>query len=335
MKKELAKTNKKREVALIDGNEEEKVIKKTNKKCWKILSIACITVMVIVIASCILDIFRFFYDIHPYGGYAVLVILLLLLIIFVIRPIAVALGTPCFTLDAIDVESAKKVSRINYKKLRKVAKNLLKSKDVSMESKEKIKESMGNKKMLTETLKVVYKSEINKEINKIINSNAAKVLACTAISQNSKFDAATVILLNIRMIMQIVVKCGFRPSYPKLGKLAVRVFSTALIAESLEGLDFSDIFPQSTVNYLADVPLVKPIATSLIGGISNALLTLRVGVVTRNYLFSEGKLNKDEIRTKAIKESLKIIPGVIKDAFAYFPNKIIKAFTKNKTEETD
>ena len=28
MKKELAKTNKKREVALIDGNEEEKVIKK-------------------------------------------------------------------------------------------------------------------------------------------------------------------------------------------------------------------------------------------------------------------------------------------------------------------
>ncbi|OLA10833.1 MAG: hypothetical protein BHW12_01155 [Coprobacillus sp. 28_7] len=145
----------------------------------------------------------------------------------------------------------------------------------------------------------------------------------------------TVISINIKMIKEIVVKCGFRPSYPKLGKLAVRVFSTALIAESLEGLDFSDIFPQSTVNYLADVPLVKPIATSLIGGISNALLTLRVGVVTRNYLFSEGKLNKDEIRTKAIKESLKIIPGVIKDAFAYFPNKIIKAFTKNKTEETD
>ena len=68
MKKELAKTNKKREVALIDGNEEEKVIKKTNKKFWKILSIACITIMVIVIASCILDIFRFFYDAFSVGN---------------------------------------------------------------------------------------------------------------------------------------------------------------------------------------------------------------------------------------------------------------------------
>ena len=316
MKKELAKTNKKREVALIDGNEEEKVIKKTNKKFWKILSIACITVMVIVIASCILDIFRFFYDIHPYGGYAVLVILLLLLIIFVIRPIAVALGTPCFTLDAIDVERAKKVSRINYKKLRKVAKNLLKSKDVSMESKEKIKESMGNKKMLTETLKVVYKSEINKEINKIINSNAAKVLACTAISQNSKFDAATVILLNIRMIMQIVVKCGYHPSYAQLSKLIVKVFRNALIAYSLQSLNLEDVVVNG-INKLVKgaitaIPGLNEVAKSLTQGAANALLSLRIGIITRKYLYKEYELQAQIDAQYSIDEI--IVNDAIKEA---------------------
>lgn len=318
MKREIAKVNKdkKKEVALIEGSEEEKIIKKTNGKFWKILAIACITIMVIIIASCILDIFRFVYDIHPYGGYAVLIILLLLLIIFVIKPIAVALGTPCFTLDAIDVESAKKISRINYKKLRRVAKNLLKSKDVSMESKEKIKESMGNKKMLTETLKVVYKSEINKEINKIINSNAAKVLACTAISQNSKFDAATVIVLNIRMIMQIVVKCGYHPSYAQLSRLIIKVFRNALIAYSLQSLNLEDIVVNG-INKLVKgaitaIPGLNEVAKSLTQGAANALLSLRVGIITRKYLYKEYELQAQIDEQYSIDEI--IVNDAIKEA---------------------
>ena len=175
-----------------------------------------------------------------------------------------------------------------------MAKNLLKSKDVSMESKEKIKESMGNKKMLTETLKVVYKSEINKEINKIINSNAAKVLACTAISQNSKFDAATVILLNIRMIMQIVVKCGYHPSYAQLSKLIVKVFRNALIAYSLQSLNLEDVVVNG-INKLVKgaitaIPGLNEVAKSLTQGAANALLSLRIGIITRKYLYKEYEL---------------------------------------------
>ena len=300
------------------------------KKLWIVVGIGIMIFFMIILISDIIDAGEKIRKISPYLEYGFYVLTVLLFYFLIFNPLRIILFSPSFSIvTVVDEENEK-----NLKVYKRIVKTLKDAKSINEDDVKRL-ESCETSGELREELSLVFNSSIKKEINRIIRKNAKTVLVSTAICQSGKLDMYTVISINIKMIKEIVVKCGFRPSYPKLGKLAVRVFSTALIAESLEGLDFSDIFPQSTVNYLADVPLVKPIATSLIGGISNALLTLRVGVVTRNYLFSEGKLNKDEIRTKAIKESLKIIPGVIKDAFAYFPNKIIKAFTKNKTEETD
>lgn len=300
------------------------------KKLWIVVGIGIMIFFMIILISDIIAAGEKIRKISPYLEYGFYVLTVLLFYFLIFNPLRIILFSPSFSIvTVVDEENEK-----NLKVYKRIVKTLKDAKSINEDDVKRL-ESCETSGELREELSLVFKSSIKKEINRIIRKNAKTVLVSTAICQSGKLDMYTVISINIKMIKEIVVKCGFRPSYPKLGKLAVRVFSTALIAESLEGLDFSDIFPQSTVNYLADVPLVKPIATSLIGGISNALLTLRVGVVTRNYLFSEGKLNKDEIRTRAIKESLKIIPGVIKDAFAYFPNKIIKAFTKNKTEETD
>ena len=300
------------------------------KKLWIVVGIGITIFFMIILISDIIAAGEKIRKISPYLEYGFYVLTVLLFYFLIFNPLRIILFSPSFSIvTVVDEENEK-----NLKVYKRIVKTLKDAKSINEDDVKRL-ESCETSGELREELSLVFNSSIKKEINRIIRKNAKTVLVSTAICQSGKLDMYTVISINIKMIKEIVVKCGFRPSYPKLGKLAVRVFSTALIAESLEGLDFSDIFPQSTVNYLADVPLVKPIATSLIGGISNALLTLRVGVVTRNYLFSEGKLNKDEIRTRAIKESLKIIPGVIKDAFAYFPNKIIKAFTKNKTEETD
>ena len=300
------------------------------KKLWIVVGIGIMIFFMIILISDIIAAGEKIRKISPYLEYGFYVLTVLLFYFLIFNPLRIILFSPSFSIvTVVDEENEK-----NLKVYKRIVKTLKDAKSINEDDVKRL-ESCETSGELREELSLVFNSSIKKEINRIIRKNAKTVLVSTAICQSGKLDMYTVISINIKMIKEIVVKCGFRPSYPKLGKLAVRVFSTALIAESLEGLDFSDIFPQSTVNYLDDVPLVKPIATSLIGGISNALLTLRVGVVTRNYLFSEGKLNKDEIRTKAIKESLKIIPGVIKDAFAYFPNKIIKAFTKNKTEETD
>jgi hypothetical protein len=104
-----------------------------------------------------------------------------------------------------------------------------------------------------------------------------------------------------------------------------------MIAEGLEGLDFTDLFPTSTTNFLSEIPIIKPIASSFLQGISNALLTIRIGIVTRRYLFTEYKqISKSDIRIESIKESIKILPIVIRDVMAYLPNKIVKLFTSKK-----
>jgi hypothetical protein len=94
-------------------------------------------------------------------------------------------------------------------------------------------------------------------------------------------------------------------------------------------------FLQSTVNFLADIPLIKPIASSIVQGISNALLTLRVGFITKRYLFSDVKeATKSVVRREAIKESMTALPIVMKDVVAFIPNKIAKLFTKKPEEAT-
>ena len=68
-----------------------------------------------------------------------------------------------------------------------------------------------------------------------------------------------------------------------LAKLTINVFTTALIAEGLENLDLNEVLPTSTINTLGEIPFAKPMLSSITQGISNGLLTLRIGIVTRKF----------------------------------------------------
>ena len=169
---------------------------------------------------------------------------------------------------------------------------------------------------------------IKKEISKIIIKNAKTVLLSTAISQNSKIDLFSVVSVNIKMIKEIVTVCGFRPDFKNLSKLCVNVASTALIAEGLESLNMEDILPTQTINTLNNIPILKPLLSSIVQGIANALLTIRIGLVTRGYLFTESKkATKNSIRAEAFKDALILLPTVIGEVLVFFPSKIVKLFS--------
>lgn len=286
-KQELVKYKEKK----FDGEHENNLIKKKNYKFIKTIAWVGIIIMTIIIVACTIDIFNFFYNLHPYAGYSSLGLIVVLLLIFIVRPVALALSTPSFTLDVVDVENKRAVARQNYHKLKRVAKNLLKSEYVTDENKEKIENAYSNKKELNIVLKEVYDKDILKRINQIINETATKVLISTAISQNNRFDAATVIILNIRMIMRVVVTCGYHPSYPQLYRLIAKVFRNALIAYTLQALSVNETILEG-INRLVKgalnaIPILTEITKSITQGAANALLTLRIGILTRKYLYEE------------------------------------------------
>lgn len=323
--------NRKKE---LESNKEASVVKKANRKLIKLFVLVGSVLLSIVLVSCIIDIFDFFYKLHPYAGYGSLALVILLLLIFVLRPIIVALSTPCFTLDVVDVESKKKVSRKNYRNLKKVAKNLINGDVISDESKALIKSKENNRKELNNALRNVYDNEISKQINKIINESSAKVLLSTAISQNNRFDAATVALVNIRMIMRIVVTCGYHPSYPQLYKLIAKVFRNALIAYTIQSINVDELIfngiNKLVKGALTSIPFVSEVSKSVTQGAANALLTLRVGIMTRKYLYEEFDIqammeNPDEANGQILEEAVQEANSNI--------DSIIAQVKKNKKEK--
>ncbi|MGL4949363.1 MAG: hypothetical protein ACRC5M_03190, partial [Anaeroplasmataceae bacterium] len=101
-------------------------------------------------------------------------------------------------------------------------------------------------------------------------------------------------------------------------------------------LRLEDILPQSASNTLGEIPLIKPVMNSVTQGVANSLLTLRVGMVTRKYLFKDGnELTKEDIRRNAFKESVKLLPMVVNDTLTFIPKKIVSFFKKPGKEKEE
>ena len=197
----------------------------------------------------------------------------------------------------------------------------------------------NSKDELLVNLQFVFEKSVKPDLNRIIINEAKTVLISTAICQSARFDMVTVFAVNLKMIKNLVEKCGFRPSMKNLSKLTVNVFSTALIAEGLENINIEDIVPKSSLEFLNNMPYIGTIIESVVQGAANAIMTLRIGCVCRRYLFSDGNIiTKEEIRKQAYKEAIKLIPLVVADTITFFPKKVVKFFSgfkkKNNNEES-
>ena len=294
--------------------------KENTKFFWYAIAIGVILLFMLILASSVLDVGERLRRISVYVEYGFYGLALLLIYSLILRPVNIIVFSPAFSVETTLDDDSKQ----NYLVYKKVAKRLIASGNLPEPEVERLKASMNNHQDLKPALYHVYNKVIKKQMNQIIKKNAKTVLVSTAISQNGRMDFFTVIVVNLKMIKELVMICGFRPSFKHLAKLTINVFTTALIAEGLENMDLNDILPVSTMN--------------VIGGTSNALLTLRIGIVTRKFLFSDAKeITKEEIRRNALLEAAKMMPSVFGDALLNFPKKIASLFKKPQptTEVTE
>ncbi len=289
-------------------------------------------ILFLILISNIMDVGERLRRINVTVEIAFYVVSALLVYFLIINPLRIIIFSPTFQIQTVLDKDSKKTRRV----YRKVAKNIIKKNKIEESAIIELKQSLKEPEELRLNLMKIYNDNIKKDLNKIIIRNAKTVMISTAISQNGKLDMFTVIAVNLKMIKELVLECGFRPSFTNLGKLSVNVLVTALIADGLEDLNFNELFPTSTTSFLADIPLIKPIMSSVMQGISNALLTLRIGLVTRRFLFSDLKeVSKKEIRRDALKESIRMLPVIVKESIVVFPERIRSFFRKKTTDEYD
>jgi len=294
---------------------------------WFTLAIGFILLFLLMLLSSVLDVGDRLRIIHPYVSYGFYGLVFVLVFILLIRPLYVILIKQTFNIQTSLDEGS------NLRLLKQSARRILNYDFVSDEDKSKIKETLHDGKALIPVLSNVYQGPIKKEMAKRMRHHAKTVMVSTAISQNGRLDFITIMHVNLRMIKELVELSGFRPSYQQLAKLSVNVITTALVAEGLENLDISEVLPQSTMNSLSEIPLIKPFISSVTQGISNALLTLRIGIVTREYLFTTSKeLTQNAIRKTALLEAAALTPQVVAEGLAIFPSKIFNMFKPKKTK---
>jgi len=308
--------------------------KDSTKIFWYLIAIGFILLFVLMLLSSVLDVGDRLTAISPYLAYAFYGIAAILVWLLILRPVNIIMFSPSFSVETTLDEATRK----NYLVYKRVAKRLLALDTFPPEEEKKLLEAMGSSILLREALNSTFNTYIKKEMNQVIRRNAKTVMISTAISQNGRLDFFTVVVVNIKMIKELVVMCGFRPSFKNLAKLTTNVFTTALIAEGLENMDIGDILPTSTVNAIGDIPFIKPVVSSVAQGMGNALLTLRIGIVTRKFLFSDAKeITKEEIRRTALLEAAGMMPQVMADAFMMLPKRIAMLFKKpeSKTPSND
>ena len=304
--------------------------KDSTKLFWYLIAIGFIVLFILILLSSVLDVGERLRTIHPYVEYGFYGLAAILVYLLIIRPVNIIMFSPSFSVETTLDESTRK----NYMVYKRVAKRLIALDTFPPEEEKKLLAAMGSSILLREALNDTFNKHIKKQMNEVIRRNAKTVMISTAISQNGRLDFFTVLVVNIKMIKELVVMCGFRPSFKNLSKLTVNVFSTALIAEGLENMDITELLPTSTVNAISDIPFIKPVVSSVAQGMSNGLMTLRIGIVTRKFLFSDAKeITKEEIRRTALLEAAGMMPQLMADAFMMLPKRIAALFKKPQPKE--
>ncbi len=156
-----------------------------------------------------------------------------------------------------------------------------------------------------------------------IKKQAQTVFLTTAISQNGTLDAFTVLYVLIQLVWRLIKTYDTRPSLKKIIHIYKNVFLTVLMTRSLEDLDLieaqlepliASLFGSSLISMIpGSVSMTNLVVNSLFQGAINALLTLRVGIITIDHLSSLNALNPQQEKRSASLEASKLLGVIIKD----------------------
>lgn len=154
--------------------------------------------------------------------------------------------------------------------------------------------------------------------NRRIIEHAAAVFVVTGASQSGRLDTAIVFATQIRMVKELAEIYYQRPTAGELWRLYANVGGSAFLAGEIQDSELLAVLgaPVSAalsgfVPLSGTAPLVSLMVQSLLDGSANALLTLRVGILTRRYCGVVVAGNRQEIARSASVEAAALLGGVV------------------------
>lgn len=272
----------------------------------KPLVIAITTFSIFVLVVCLGGIIAVGNKLHivsPVAEYVFYALALIAFLWFVVKPLYRIMYAPPF--PSFDLTNQRTE---DHKALQTIAVNLIRNGNLTDDHKSTLSFALTRGSDLNDVVREVLENR-SEHMNKLIKDTAVLVFVSTAVSQNGKLDAIASLIFNIKLIKRLVYTTGFRPSYAQLINLYRNVIVAALVAATVE--DLVEEFDILTTALPVGDKLLGFVARSAADGATNALLTLRVGFITKEYLLkTPAKFNAMEARRIARKQALMQIPWV-------------------------
>lgn len=169
--------------------------------------------------------------------------------------------------------------------------------------------------------------------NDAIQKTATSVFLTTAVSQNGKLDALTVLITQTKMVWEISHIYWQRPAIRDILRLYANVGGTAFLASEVEDLDISrQIEPVLNAMFKSpgkSLPIVGHAAhiimDSILEGSVNAFLTLRVGIITKRYCGSLEVFDRKKARNNAFLEASGLLKTLVVKSSGKVVNSLIRA----------
>ncbi|NER83666.1 MAG: DUF697 domain-containing protein, partial [Leptolyngbya sp. SIO1D8] len=174
---------------------------------------------------------------------------------------------------------------------------------------------------------------LQKKANETIQKTATSVFLTTAVSQNGKLDALTVLVTQTKMVWEISHIYWQRPAIRDILNLYANVGGTAFLASEVEDLDISrQIEPVLNAMFKSpgkSLPVVGHAAhiimDSILEGSVNAFLTLRVGIITKRYCGTLEVFDRKKARSSAFIEASGLLKTLVVKSSGKVINSLIKA----------
>jgi hypothetical protein len=175
---------------------------------------------------------------------------------------------------------------------------------------------------------------LGKAADDTVTSAASAVFLSTAVLQSGRLDVLVVLAAQTRLIWQIAHIYYQRPSLRDFVQLYANVGSTAFIAAGIEDIDIDTLVSTIFGSTVAAIPGMHLLTSSLLSGSANAFLTLRVGMITKEYCRCTVRVEKMGLRRAATLQAAKLLSTVVRDgtlrlskaAMVASKNKVTKAF---------
>jgi hypothetical protein len=167
----------------------------------------------------------------------------------------------------------------------------------------------------------------------VVTETASAVFLSTAVLQSGRLDVFVVFAAQTRLIWKIAHVYYQRPSLRDFVQLYASVASTALIAAGIEDIDVDVLVGTVFGSTVAAIPGMHLLASSVLSGSANAFLTLRVGMITKEYCRALAQVEKKGLRRTATLQAARLLGWIVRDGTVKLTHATLNA-SKTKLLDT-